>query len=81
MDTKDPEEADDPEGHSPSVSESSASTKVATEDQCQMIDCQEMVEEEQMRELEAAPYEPIELWQVGRCTKRWSNSLFMAYLF
>ena len=76
MDTKDPEEADDPEGHSPIVSESSASTKVATEDQCQMIDCKEMVEEEQMRE-----WEPIELWQVGRCTKRWSNSLFMAYLF
>merc|ERR1712241_254080 len=58
VDTKDPEEFDDPEGHSPIVSESSASTKVATEDQCQMIDCQEMVEEEQMRE-----WEPIELWQ------------------
>ena len=70
MDAKDPEEADDSEGHTPIVSKSSASTDVATEDQCQMIDCQEMVEEEQMREYQG----PIELWQVGRCTKRWSNS-------
>ena len=57
VDTKDPEEADDPEGHSPIVSESSASTKVATEDQCQMIDCQdrqEMVEDDKMREFEAS---------------------------
>ena len=57
MDTKDPEEADDPEGHSPIVSESSASTKVATEDQCQMIDFQdrqEMVEDEKIKEFEAS---------------------------
>ena len=52
VDTKDPKEADDSEGQT-----SSASTKVATEDQCQMIDCQdrqEMVEDEKMREFEAS---------------------------
>ena len=47
-----PKEADDSEGQISSVS-----TKVATEDQRQMIDCQdrqEMVEDEKMREFEAS---------------------------